>query len=332
MKLVPGIAQFERRLDAKHTRSTSTASSSSEAVADWARTIQIPDERAEKLLTGWKKLWYQQLRTQVSQSEVETEGIENAAASTANNYVDAKRLSRFRDRQHFKNLRSTEELMEAMSASRQESHATAQEHQTAHGGGEGALTQKSGQQAQSPTHTPPSITAAAANSPGHKQTPRSRTAPHPYAGILEGLNTRWQTIRDAITQAFEETVTEETKTAKQPWITTWDLIQQRIHARKNGDKAAEQDVHKEVRKQDKTQWLKDRLAESEETGCQNEIEMGQTYPLRIQAETGLTEGPRGSAHQLFQADPNLRRAPLEPTTGSSTALVHGQTRAHSPHS
>ena len=104
-----------------------------------------------------KKLWYQQLRTQVSQSEVETEAIETAAASTANNYVEAKRLSRFltrsipsytdgieqrvakfcyelpwkvgfeklegnhSDRQQFKNLRSKDELMEEMSASRQES-------------------------------------------------------------------------------------------------------------------------------------------------------------------------------------------------------------------
>ena len=64
------------------------------AVADWSCTIQIPQEHAEKLLSGWKKIWYQQLRTQVSRSEVETEAIESAAASTANNYAEAKRLSR----------------------------------------------------------------------------------------------------------------------------------------------------------------------------------------------------------------------------------------------
>ena len=84
------------------------------------------------------------------------------------------------------------------------------------------------------------------------------------------LNTHWQTIRDAVTQSFEDTITEETKARKQPWIsnTTWDLIQQRIHARETGDKATEQELHKEVGSQarrGKTQWLKDRLAESEET-------------------------------------------------------------------
>ena len=44
---------------------------------------------------------HQQLRTQVSQSEVETEAIESAAASTANNYAEAKRLSRFLTRPIF---------------------------------------------------------------------------------------------------------------------------------------------------------------------------------------------------------------------------------------
>ena len=148
----------------KYTRSTFTATSSLDPVADWSCTIQIPQEHAEKLHSGWKKIWYQQLRTQVSQSEVETEAIEAAAASTANNHAQAKRPSRFltrsipsytegeeqgieqwvarfryecpwkvdfeklefthSDRQHFKNLRSTEDLMEEMSASRHESQAT----------------------------------------------------------------------------------------------------------------------------------------------------------------------------------------------------------------
>ena len=129
--------------------------------------MQIPAEHADKLLECWKNLWYQQLRTQVSQSEVENEAIENAAASTATNYMDAKRLSRFLtksiptystgeeqgiknwvarfkyefpwplefekleashpDRQHFKNLRSAEDLMQTMAASNQESTVTEEE-------------------------------------------------------------------------------------------------------------------------------------------------------------------------------------------------------------
>ena len=79
----------------KYTRSTSTATSSSGAVADWSCTIQIPQEHAEKLLSGWKKLWYQQRRTQVSQSDVAAKAIQTAAASTAKNYVEAERLSLF---------------------------------------------------------------------------------------------------------------------------------------------------------------------------------------------------------------------------------------------
>ena len=58
----------------------------------FTRSVSTGSKHAEKLLTGWKKLWHQQLRNQVSQSEVKTEAIENAAASTANNYVDGKRL------------------------------------------------------------------------------------------------------------------------------------------------------------------------------------------------------------------------------------------------
>ena len=47
----------------------------------------------------------------------------------------------------------------------------------------------------------------------------------------------------------------------------WDLIQQRIRAREEGDKPKQQDFHKQVRSQarhDETQWLRD-MAESEET-------------------------------------------------------------------
>ena len=84
------------------------------------------------------------------------------------------------------------------------------------------------------------------------------------------MNNHWLAIREAATQALEEALKEETKVPKQLWITnsTWDLIQQRTQARESGDKATEQDLHKEVGNQarrDKTQWLKDRLAESAQT-------------------------------------------------------------------
>ena len=145
----------------KYTRRVSTGSSYSGAIADWQCSVQIPAEHADKLMECWKKLWCQQLRTQVSQAD---EAIENAAASTATNYMDAKRPSRFLtkailtystgeeqaiqnwvarfkyefpwpvefekldashpDRLRFKNLRNTEELMQAMAAGSKESAVT----------------------------------------------------------------------------------------------------------------------------------------------------------------------------------------------------------------
>ena len=64
--------------------------------------------------------------------------------------------------------------------------------------------------------------------------------------------------------------TIEPNPPKQPWIThnTWDLIQKRSQAREAANTEEETRLNKEVRKQarrDKTQWLKDRLAESEQT-------------------------------------------------------------------
>ena len=64
--------------------------------------------------------------------------------------------------------------------------------------------------------------------------------------------------------------TIEPNPPKQAWIihNTWDLIQKRSQAREAANTEEETRLNKEVRKQarrDKTQWLKDRLAESEQT-------------------------------------------------------------------
>ena len=148
----------------KYARRVSTETSSFGAIADWKCAVQIPAEHSDKLLECWKKSWNQRLRAQVSQSEVENEAMENAAASTASNYMHAKRLCRFltkasptystgeeqgiqnwvarfkyefpwpvefekleashSDRLHFKHLRSTDELMQSMADSAHESTAT----------------------------------------------------------------------------------------------------------------------------------------------------------------------------------------------------------------
>ena len=114
--------------------------------------------------------------------------------------------------------------------------------------------------------TASSSSASLPGSPEDSASTRYSTAPR---GIPR-VNSHWQTLRDAVTQSLAETITEEHKAPKQPWITkaTWDLIQHRIRAREVGDKVMDQDLHRQMRSQarhDKTQWLKDRLAESEET-------------------------------------------------------------------
>ena len=172
----------------------------------------------------------------------------------------------------------------------------------------------------------------------HSQSCRKKRSPHstPQQHTTHNVNSRWQTLREAVTQSLAEAIPEEPEAPKQPWISKsmWDLIQQRIQAREAGDKATEQDLPKQVRsqaRQDKTQWLKDRLAEREET-CRrhNEVEMDKTNPFRIQAEIGLAEKPRRQAHQLFQTGADLCGTPLEPTVGPSTAPLRGQPRAHPP--
>ena len=111
------------------------------------------------------------------------------------------------------------------------------------------------------------------------------------------------------------------------------MVQQRIRAREAGDKAKEQDLHKQVRSQArhiKTQWLKDRLAESEETVDARMMEVDKAHPVRVQAETGIPEEPREQAHQFLQTGANLCGRPIEPTMGPSAAQIHRQPRTHPP--
>ena len=84
------------------------------------------------------------------------------------------------------------------------------------------------------------------------------------------VDTSWTKLREAVQHTWTTQVPAETATPKQPWITqaTWELIQQRSQARAAQDQDLETQLHKDIRAQarrDKVQWLKDRLAESEQT-------------------------------------------------------------------
>ena len=101
----------------------------------------------------------------------------------------------------------------------------------------------------------------------HSQVPAT---PHSHPSQRQ-LDTRWHSLQQAVHAATKQRIPREAEQPKQPWITqnTWALVQGRgATAREKGDRDEEVLLHKEVRKQakrDKTQWLRDRLAQSERT-------------------------------------------------------------------
>ena len=126
------------------------------SMGDWTCEIQLPQEHMETILTAWKNVWYDQLKQQIAQTEVEKEAFRTAAEKTSQDYMAAVRLNRFltksipeynegeednvqhwvarfkyefpwpltftgisadhEDRLHFQYMRPVEELMEQMAA------------------------------------------------------------------------------------------------------------------------------------------------------------------------------------------------------------------------
>ena len=95
-----------------------------------------------------------------------------------------------------------------------------------------------------------------------QQPPQLSLEPQPHE--------QWQKLQAAAKEAINDHIPTTTSFPKHPWITqaTWQLIQQRSAARLSQRYDLEAQLHKDIRKQarkDKTQWLKERLAESEAT-------------------------------------------------------------------
>ncbi|CAE7610120.1 Pol, partial [Symbiodinium sp. CCMP2456] len=94
--------------------------------------------------------------------------------------------------------------------------------------------------------------------------------PTPHLPLQAQAHTLWEQLQEATKKAIAENIPTTTSVPKHPRISqqTWDLIQQRSTARASQRFDEEVRLHKDIRKQarkDKTQWLKERLAESEAT-------------------------------------------------------------------
>ena len=94
--------------------------------------------------------------------------------------------------------------------------------------------------------------------------------PTSHLPLQPETHTLWKQLQEATKLAITDNIPTTTSIPKHPWITrqTWDLIQQRSAARNSLRFDEEARLHKDIRKQarrDKTQWLKERLAESEAT-------------------------------------------------------------------
>ena len=79
------------------------------------------------------------------------------------------------------------------------------------------------------------------------------------------LNEAWDTTKEAMRQA-ENTLPHRPRKPNQPWISqiTMTLIDERTAARMRNDLVEERRLHKEIRKQaksDRTGWLESLLAE-----------------------------------------------------------------------
>ncbi|CAE7374522.1 jockey\pol [Symbiodinium natans] len=94
--------------------------------------------------------------------------------------------------------------------------------------------------------------------------------PPPQLPLQSQPHEQWQSLQAATKEAISDHIPTTASFPKHPWISqaTWQLIQQRSAARLAQRFDLEAQLHKDIRKQarkDKTQWLKERLAESEAT-------------------------------------------------------------------
>ena len=79
----------------KYVRRVKTLNTSSQSPADWECQIQLPEEHFSQLQEAWKTVWYEQLKTQLTQTDAETAAIEELAQKSVEDYVSVNRVSKF---------------------------------------------------------------------------------------------------------------------------------------------------------------------------------------------------------------------------------------------
>ena len=56
-------------------------------MADWKCEVQLPAEHKDRILECWRDVWYDQLKQQISQTEVEKEAFSTASQKTSQDYL-----------------------------------------------------------------------------------------------------------------------------------------------------------------------------------------------------------------------------------------------------
>ena len=76
-----------------YSRKTSSLTGTTGTVADWKCEVQLPAEHMDRILDRWRDIWCDQLKQQISQTEVEKEAFSSASQKTSQDYVAAARLN-----------------------------------------------------------------------------------------------------------------------------------------------------------------------------------------------------------------------------------------------
>ena len=67
----------------KYVRVKKTINTTAQSPTDWECKIQLPLEHFTELQTAWKELWYEQLKTQIAQTDSEAIALEGLSRGTA---------------------------------------------------------------------------------------------------------------------------------------------------------------------------------------------------------------------------------------------------------
>ena len=79
----------------KYIRVKKSLNTTAQSPTDWECKIQLPQEHFSALQQAWKELWYEQLTTQIAQTDSEAAALEELSQKTAENYAEVARLSQF---------------------------------------------------------------------------------------------------------------------------------------------------------------------------------------------------------------------------------------------